>query len=118
MPSPLLYNLDSLIQMVDGDEEQLSELNQMFMIHAPQMLEDINEQWEQRNFEKLGAAAHKFKSSIRLWQIDSAVDLILTIEINAKNKKNIDSLPELIASLNTIITTVLKQMQNEEKIKP
>jgi HPt (histidine-containing phosphotransfer) domain-containing protein len=108
-----LYNLDAILLMVDGDKAQLMELNTMFLKLAPGMLSEINENWNARNFEKVAASAHKFKSSIRLWQINDAVDDILSIERCARNLTELDRLPALIQRLNGTIESVLRQMEKD-----
>ncbi len=108
-----MYSLDDISHMVDGDEGQINELNRMFLSLAPQMMEDVKEHHLAGNYEKLSAAAHKFKSSIKLWKINDALELVLDIELLSKNRENLESLPKLIDRLDVIMSKVIRQMRSD-----
>ena len=56
-----LYNLDSLRKLLSDDNEEVHEMIQMFIEIAPSTLSDMEEAYNEENFEELGKLAHKLK---------------------------------------------------------
>lgn len=108
-----LYNLDMLRELVGDDENEIKELVNMFIELTPETLSELNNHFENKNYDGVGSAAHKLKSTIKLWDITEIKNEIVMIELNAKNNENLDKLPFLIEKLNKVITEVIAQLKED-----
>ncbi len=64
--------------------------------------------------KELGKSAHKLKSSIDLFKVNSLhQDIRTLLELGRSNKQN-DSIPGLVEKINDVLETVFLQL-NEEK---
>ena len=105
-----LYDLSGLKEIHQDDEAFIRIIKDAFINHTPsdanKMLNACNSgDWAQVSF-----LAHKLKSSIDILKIMSIKDDIRTIEANAKLKKGLTVLPELVQKVNIVIAMTAKQM--------
>ena len=105
-----LYDLSGLREIHQDDESFIRIIKDAFINHTPsdanKMLNACNAgDWAQVSF-----LAHKLKSSIDILKIISIKDDIRVIESNAKQKKQLTGLPELVQKVNIVITMTAKQM--------
>ena len=105
-----LYDLSGLQEIHQDDESFIRIIKDAFINHTPsdanKMLNACNSgDWAQVSF-----LAHKLKSSIDILKIMSIKDDIRTIEANAKVKKELTILPELVKKVNIVIAMTAKQM--------
>jgi len=111
--SDKLYDLSGISEIVGGDENEINELNKMFLVETPKSLSSLNEYVEDKNWLKASAIAHKLKSSVRLWNISVIDDTIVQIEQKAKNSAYYHEIPVLLENLNKVLKEVLSQLQEE-----
>ncbi len=105
-----LYDLSGLKEIHQDDESFIRIIKDAFINHTPsdanKMLNACNAgDWSQVSF-----LAHKLKSSIDILKIKSIKDDIRLIESNARQKKQLTHLPELVQKVNIVITMTAKQM--------
>lgn len=90
MPNPHKYiNLHYLNSITDGDKDLIKELIAIFIEQIPEFRDGLNESFEQKDWNKIAAIAHKAKSSV----ISMGMD-----ELGNKDLKNL----ELLAKLHTL----------------
>lgn len=75
-----LYSSESLLHMMDGNSEEVKELAFMLFDLGPQMISDIENLIENKNWNEAGSIAHKLKSTLKLWQMNEIVSLAFFIE--------------------------------------
>lgn len=109
-----LYNLESLNEIVDNDQEEVKEMLQMFLDLAPATLTEMQEAYQEQNYEELGKLAHKLKSSLRLMEIKKLEPVILAIEKDSKEKRNLKNLDALMNELNELLPKAIEQIRENE----
>ncbi len=109
-----LYNLGSLKEIVDHDREEIIEMLEMFLDLAPATLAEMQEAYQEQNYEELGKLAHKLKSSLRLMEINVLEPVILAIEKDSKEKRNLENLDMFMNKLNEILPKAIRQIRENE----
>jgi HPt (histidine-containing phosphotransfer) domain-containing protein len=108
-----LYSKNQILEMIGHDQEELDLLMKMFIDLSPQMLDEIDFFISKNNFKSAGDVAHKLKSSVRLWDIDSILEDVLFIEVNGKNETQTEQIKPKAEKVRTILQEVLEQMKEE-----
>ncbi|MFW6020263.1 MAG: Hpt domain-containing protein [Bacteroidales bacterium] len=109
-----LYNLDSLRKLLNDDTEEVEEMIQMFTEIAPSTLSEMQEAYEEENFEELGKLAHKLKGNLRLLNIHSLDETMLNLEKCSKEMRNLDKVNPLMQKLHATLPKVIEQLRNNE----
>ncbi|MGB0806613.1 MAG: Hpt domain-containing protein [Salibacteraceae bacterium] len=112
--SKKLYDLSILSEMVYGDTDFMKELVDTFIEYAPVDTGELKEFALKQNWEETSKKAHKLKSSIRTIGVTSLSDLILEIEIDAKELKEIELINKKIDQFSQTLDLVLDQLKNEK----
>lgn len=111
MSDQKIYKLDSLKNMIGEDESAIRDFVKMFLELANNTLQGINESLDKKDYQEVGAQAHKLKSSIDLMGIEELKKEIRIIEKNSKENIDVDSLPSLVEKLNTVLDKVFSQLK-------
>jgi len=101
-----LYSLNHLIELDDID--CLCEVLQIFLESVPVIMKEIKEAIIEEQWEEVYKKSHKVKSSIGILQMGKLMALISKVELDAKEKKNLDQ----------ILSTFEKGEKLFEKINP
>jgi HPt (histidine-containing phosphotransfer) domain-containing protein len=106
-----LYKIDAISAMLDNDENEIKGLAEMFVELVPGMMNDLDTAIQKEDWHEAGLQAHKLKSTIKIWQIESLYDDILFVEQHGK------AMDEHVAIVekNTNIQKVLAQVVSELK---
>ncbi len=107
------FSSDLLMNMLDGDIEEVKELAKMLISLGPIMIEEIEESINSKNWKNAGAVAHKLKSSLKLWQMEDLVNLSIFIEINGETSSNQEEIIENFVELKKGFELALIAMQEE-----
>ncbi|MEA3494699.1 MAG: Hpt domain-containing protein [Bacteroidota bacterium] len=113
MQEEKLYNLLNLTNMIGTEKESIQEFVKIFIKLANETLEDINSNFDKKNYVKVGELAHKLKASIDIIGISSLKNNIREIENNGKEETNIDKIPNLIEKLNDVINKTIVQLEKD-----
>tara|TARA_R110002050_G_scaffold204327_1_gene339562 strand:+ start:50928 stop:51278 length:351 start_codon:yes stop_codon:yes gene_type:complete len=108
-----LYDLSILSEMVYDDKDFMKELVGTFIEFAPIDAAELKEFADSQNWDETAKKAHKLKSSIRTIGVTSLTDLILEIEEDAKNERNLESILLKIATFLDILVRVLESLKKE-----
>ena len=79
------FNLSYLREMFGDDQLVINDILQTFTMEAPDLIAEMMNCSENRDFEGLAKQAHKAKSSFKMVGMDRAVELIQELENAAKN---------------------------------
>ena len=111
-------DLSYLISICDNDKTFKIEMIETFMNDIPPMINDMNESLSHKNWEEIGALAHKIKPSFTFMGINSAKQLLIDIEKDGKGKTNTEIMPDKLSELNRIMNFALEELSSQlEKIK-
>ena len=111
--SSSLYDLSVLEEMVYGDTVFMKELIDTFIEYAPIDSKELCDFAQEKNWDETSKKAHKLKSSIRTIGVISLTDLILSIENDAKNQQNLDTIHLDIDRFATTLEEVIVNLKKE-----
>jgi HPt (histidine-containing phosphotransfer) domain-containing protein len=105
-----LYDLSTLQDMLEGDEEALNMMLKKFVEVSPGLLKDINTSFKNNDLEKVRKIAHEIKPTIDILNINELKTDIRKIEKGSLDQDKIEELRQLITRLNEIYTVVLNDI--------
>jgi len=103
-------NLDYLEDLSAGDTEMMKELIEMFLDQAPENITNMKKYLEKGDWKKLGEEAHKLKPTISYMGIQELETTIRTLESNAKNAEELDSLGPLLSEVENVCDKAYKEL--------
>jgi hypothetical protein len=112
MPNKLLYNLDQLHDLSEGNQLFINKMTDLFIELMPQIISELEIGLKEQNYQRIYSAAHKAKTSIDMLGIDSLKDTIRDLEKNALKDQNVDQIKPLIEKVSKIIEQVLIQLRS------
>ena len=107
---PALYNLKNLGAFFDSDKTSARQIINLFIENIPQYSAELSNASKLHNWQALAFTAHKLKSNVRLFNINSILEDIIHIEVNARNLSNLETIPEKIDKVIKTLEKVEKQM--------
>ena len=108
-----LYDLSILSEMVYGDTEFMQELVNTFIDYAPLDSAELADYAKENNWEETSKKAHKLKSSIRTIGVTSLTDIVVKIEMDAKNQNNLDTICDNIDHFTSTLKVVIDSLKKE-----
>lgn len=105
------YQLDAINAMLDDNEEEVKGLAKMFLEFVPGMMGDLQSALDQKDWIEAGKQAHKLKSTIRIWKVDTLLDDIFFIEQNGKSETATDEMLEKNKKVQEILLIVCDQIK-------
>lgn len=107
-----ITDLSSLRKMSNNDESFVRDMVTSFIEKTPEIIKQIRKANKDKNWQEVGAMAHKLKPNLAFMGIDSLKKLIAQIETNANNNKNTKEIPGLIKKLSSSINTAIKELDS------
>jgi HPt (histidine-containing phosphotransfer) domain-containing protein len=107
------YNLSKIKAFIGDDEIVMNELIDLFLKHTPEMVLKIKDGLTKKDYDQVNFYAHKLKSSIDNFSIDELIEDVRTIENNAKKRLSLESLPDLINKLDSVIKDIINEMKKD-----
>jgi signal transduction histidine kinase/DNA-binding response OmpR family regulator len=105
-------NLDYMESIASDDIEFKNELISMFQKQIPVLIEQLTENLKNKDYDELGAVAHKAKSTVAILGIDILVEDMKWLEINSKEKKYVENYKALIDRFIKVSNEVLKEVSS------
>jgi HPt (histidine-containing phosphotransfer) domain-containing protein len=96
--------------MLDNDKCALQMMLTKFVEITPKLLQEINESFTNRNYDRVKKIAHEMKPSIDILNIASLKEDIRLIEQTSADSDKTNELKALISKLNNIYTQVLNEI--------
>ncbi|MCW3112046.1 MAG: multi-sensor hybrid histidine kinase [Segetibacter sp.] len=93
-------DLSMLYDISGEDEAYICVMVQTFLENMPNTLKKIDQCLSDENWDGLFQAAHYAKSTLSVIKVSEMFDAVLAIELSAKNKINLQTLPALVQKLN------------------
>ncbi len=85
-PSKEMIDPSQIMEHVDGDEEQLKELIQVFIGNANEMMQKIEEAIQNEDYDQLREAAHSLKGTVAFFGAETAREAALQLEWVGRNR--------------------------------
>jgi HPt (histidine-containing phosphotransfer) domain-containing protein len=119
--SPTQYdeNLDraSILERLDGSQELLTELVQLFLVEAPQLIEAMRKALQQGDMQELGRSAHSMKGAAGNFSAHGTVSAASQLENYAK-KGDAESAKATLATLEAIVERLLPELASMSQGSP
>lgn len=112
-PSQYDENLDraSILKRLEGSQELLTELIQLFLGEAPLLIEAMRKALQQSDMQELGRTAHSMKGAAANFSALSTVSAAVQLENDAK-KGDAESAKVSLARLQAIVECLLPELAN------
>ncbi|MDZ4847572.1 MAG: Hpt domain-containing protein [Chitinophagales bacterium] len=102
----------STLKEFTGNDENLMKIHiNTFIQFAPAQLQKLRQKLNEQNWIDLGNEAHKLKPKCTYMGIKEAESLFKTIELNAKEQKDLEKLPELVAIAENTINQAIAELK-------
>ncbi|HMF50625.1 MAG TPA: response regulator, partial [Candidatus Saccharimonadales bacterium] len=111
LPGALLCTREELLGELEGDEDFLQKLIELFSANTPKILDSIRDAIARRDSERLAAAAHKLLSSLGAFGADKARNLALRLEEQAR-LGDFENADERFANLEREIDQIHDALEN------
>lgn len=109
-PAPL-YDLGHIRSLSRGNAAALQRTLQLFQQHLPRQLAQLQQGLQAGNWILVGETAHNLKTSIDLMRITSLQQDIRFIEIQARQKTNLQQVPALVSNVIRVLEEVMAQLR-------
>lgn len=103
-------DLTYLESMSMGSQEMVNEMIEIFIEQIPEFTEGLKDLFEKKDYQALGALAHKAKSSVAVMGMNELSAILKDLELNAKSGENSDNYPSIIDTFNKQVLTTEKEM--------
>jgi len=108
-----LYDLINLEEISGGSDEFIIEMTKLFIDQAKKTISGLNTAFDEKNYTEIKNLAHQIKPSIDNIKIEILIPVIREIEQLAELENQPEKLSPLIMETNTVLETVISQLQSE-----
>ncbi|MEA1786246.1 Hpt domain-containing protein [Arenibacter sp. GZD96] len=109
----MIYSLDKLNEMAEGDEDFINSVVAVFLEEVPQDLSELEKALNERNYEQVYKLAHKIKPNVDLLGMEQTRDMALQIETLGKGKANTAEIARIFPLLKKDIQQVVAQLKQD-----
>ncbi|PIF00490.1 MAG: histidine phosphotransferase [Maribacter sp.] len=109
----MIYNLDKLNEMADGEEEFINSVISVFLEEVPQDLKALETALDREDHEQVYKLAHKIKPNVDLLGMEQTRAIALEIETLGKKKENIIEVREVFPLLKKDVQQVIAELKND-----
>ena len=115
-PTTKTTDLEFLKNFTKGDVEKMRRYINMYLNTTPQVIQEIEQFFEENNLENVRLKAHSIKPQVQYMGVAELSAVLLEIESKIINNEGINVMPALISSAKSIndkATIELKQFLGE-----
>ena len=116
MDSKKLFDLTNLAEMLGDDKKAILQMVKIFLQATPESLNELNKCFEKNDLQGVSKLAHKLKSSVDIFAVKDIKQEIRRLENITRDNINLDEVPELVEKINQVLSTTLKQVEEEKEI--
>lgn len=109
----MIYSLDKIKEMADGDEEFISSVVSVFLEEVPQDLESLEKALASDDYEQVYQLAHKIKPNVDLLGMEQTRAAALEMETLGKSETNMEAIKNVFPSLKKDIEQVVAELKND-----
>jgi HPt (histidine-containing phosphotransfer) domain-containing protein len=106
-----LYDLSMIQTMSGGDEAFMAKMIRLFIDTVPQNVKELLAATNTQNWEQVSKLAHKLKSTVDSMGIKCIRDDIRQVESDAKENKNLHSIPSTVQKIDSVIHDCVEQLR-------
>jgi len=113
----MIYSLDKINEMADGDEEFISSVISVFLEEVPEDLSALESAIAQKDYENTYKLAHKIKPNVDLLGMEQARATAYEIETLGKTpENNVEEIERKFPLLKKDILQVITELKNDFKL--
>lgn len=106
-----LIDLSYLTELAEGSEEFIQRMIRAFLVQTPQLIDQMKKGAAAGDWQEVRAAAHKMKPSMDFVGIHSLKQVVADIENNAHDGKNLETIPAMIAEVETVCAKAMLELE-------
>ncbi len=109
----MIYNLDKLNEMADGDQDFINSVISVFLEEVPQDLESLEAAIASMDYENVYKLAHKIKPNVDLLGMEQSRATALEIETLGKSAENSEEIAQKFPILKKDIQQVIAELKKD-----
>ncbi|MDX1365079.1 Hpt domain-containing protein [Arenibacter latericius] len=109
----MIYNLDKINEMAEGDEEFVRSVIAVFLEEVPQDLNELEKVLELKDYTRVYKLAHKIKPNVDLMGMEQSHAMALEIETLGRNMENVSEIDRLVPLLKKDVNQVITELKND-----
>ena len=109
----MIYNLDKIEEMADGDEDFILSVISVFLDEVPQDLADLEKAIDQKDYKNVYQLAHKIKPNVDLLGMEQTRANALEIETLGRNESNSRQIEERFPMLKKDVLQVIAELKKD-----
>lgn len=112
----MIYNLDKINEMAEGDEDFINSVVAVFLEEVPTDLNALERAIEGKDYDSIYKLAHKIKPNADLLGMEQARAMALEIETLGKDPKNLSEVEHKFPLLKKDIQQVVTELKHDFNI--
>lgn len=112
----MIYNLDKINEMAEGDEDFIQSVISVFLEEVPQDLELLETAISQKDYENVYKLAHKIKPNVDLLGMEQTRATALEIETLGKSPENSEEIEKKFPLLKKDVYQVISELKKDFNI--
>lgn len=109
----MIYNLEKVNEMAEGDEEFIVSVISVFLEEVPEDLSALETAITQKNYEQTYKLAHKIKPNVDLLGMDQTRVTALEIETLGKSESNMSEIEDKFPLLKKDVEQVISELRKD-----
>ena len=109
----MIYNLDKIREMADGDEEFIQSVISVFLEEVPGDLSGLESAVTSGDFEQIYKLSHKIKPNVDLLGMEPTRAMALEMETMGKNEENLEGIRERFLPFKKDVEQVISELRND-----
>ncbi len=109
----MIYNLDKINEMADGDLDFINSVISVFLEEVPQDLEDLETAISRGDYDSVYKLAHKIKPNVDLLGMEQSRATALEIETLGKSAVNSAEIEKKFPALKKDIHQVISELKKD-----
>ncbi len=109
----MIYNLDKIKEMAEGDEDFVISVISVFLDEVPEDLESLETAVAAEDYENIYKLAHKIKPNVDLLGMEQTRACALDIETMGKTQASMDDIRAKFPVLKTDVHQVISELKKD-----
>ncbi|MDG1573209.1 Hpt domain-containing protein [Robiginitalea sp. M366] len=109
----MIYNLDKINEMADGDQDFVESVISVFLEEVPEDLEALEQAVAAAHYEQVYKMAHKIKPNVDLLGMEQTRALALEIETLGKTEGSLEEIRQRFPMLKRDVQQVVGELKND-----
>lgn len=112
----MIYSLEKIKEMAEGDEEFVQSVITVFLEEMPTDLQGLEGAVNTGDFEKIYQLSHKIKPNVDMLGMEQTRALALEMETMGKNQSDLDGIRERFPHLKKDVVQVISELRSDFSI--